>query len=125
MIKQLTENTGNRSFDRIARLCNRFGYVLDEDSCIEVYKSGAKYLSMYIYPDGFNKYAPAINVPIRAAERKELDNIKFTVQTPSFGPLDKDEYESFYKAVENAYKLVQILCGYDFSGFPEVIDNYH
>lgn len=125
MIKRLNESTGNRSFDRVAKLCDRFGYVLDEDSYIEVRKSGEKYLSIYIYPDGFNKYAPTINVPIRAAERKELDNIKFTVQTSSFGSLDKNEYESFYKAVENAYKLVQILCDYDFSGFPEVVDEWH
>lgn len=119
MIKRLTEDTGNRSFDRIDRLCKRFGYALDEESCIKVI-NGNKYLDVYVYADGSNKYAPHIYPPARAAEQKILNCPNFRVQTSSYGALLSDEYEQFAIAVENANKLVQSLSNYDFSGFPEV-----
>lgn len=123
MIKQLTEDTGNRSFDRIARLCNRFGYVLEEESCIKVI-NGNKYLDVYVYADGSNKYAPDIYPPVRAAEQKILNCPNFKVQTSSYGALLPEEYKQFAVAVENANKLVQYLSNYDFSGFPEVVTKH-
>lgn len=120
MIKKLNEDADNRSFDRIDRLCKRFGYALDEESCIKVI-NGNKYLDVYVYADGSNKYAPHIYPPARAVEQKILNCPNFRVQTSSYGALLPEEYEQFAVAVENANKLVQYLSSYDFSGFPEVV----
>lgn len=120
MIKKLNESVDNRSFEQVARMCSLFGYVLDEESCIEN-QNGNRYLNVYIYSDGSNKYTPAINSPVRASERRNLVCPKFTMQTASFGSLTYDEYKEFHKAIDRAYELLGYLTNYDFSDFPEVV----
>lgn len=123
MIKKLNMKEDNnieksRTFRRVEALCKRFGYILAEDSCLEVIGT-TKYLDIYIYADGTNKYAPTIYSPNRAADRKILDGPTFKIQTSSYGALDVSEYEEYVQACENAYKLVSALKDINFSDFPE------
>lgn len=123
MIRRLKENTDSdkgKVFNKVKNLCARYGYVLDEDSCVEVIR-GNKYLSISIYPDGSNKYAPNIYSPTFHSDRKLDGNFKFRISTISVGSLDVNQYVDYLEACNNAHRLAMALTYTDFEGFPEEV----
>ena len=123
MVKKIfkeNENTTSK-FKEVASVCKKYGYILDEDSAINV-SGNVEILELYITPNGSTRYAPDIYRNVESREnRRALTNVKFKIATASYGSLTKDEYVEFLNACENAYKLVEYLETVDFSDFPRDI----
>ena len=120
---RINENAGNApTLEEVTNVCRRFGYIVDPDSHIS--QSGSlKVLQLYITPNTTeNRYYPRIYATTGRRGNvgliKTTKEVKFAVETASFGSLGADEYPQFVEACNNAYEVVKYLQSVDFSNFP-------
>ncbi len=122
MIRRLNENNQmeNRTFKEVAEICQKYGYILNKNSCIRTNSYGKTLMHILIDPDLYtNEYLPEIYVDI---DRSTPDHVVFNMNTESFGVLTVKEYKKFYKAIQSGMGLLTTLSGMDLSGFPRKIE---
>lgn len=118
MIKKLTEsnNVENKTFRKVAEICQKYGYILNKNSYIRTNSYGETLMHIIIDPDlHINEYLPEIYVDI---DQSTPDYMVFEMNTESFGVLTATEYKEFYKAIQAGMGLLTALSGMDFSDFP-------
>lgn len=94
----------NATFKKIDSICKKYGYEL-YDAYVKVYeKSGNKYPRVSIRK--VQKFHPEIYYNNSLLDKKVN---YFSIQTTSYGSLEKEEYEEFLKGCQDAYNLVSEL----------------
>ena len=120
---RINENAGNApTLEEVTNVCRRFGYIVDPESCL-VQSGSLITLHLYILPNTTeNRYYPRLYAttgrPGNVGLIKTTKEVKFAIETASFGPLEADEYSQFVEACNNAYEVVKYLQSVDFSNFP-------
>lgn len=93
----------NATFKKIDSICKKYGYELYA-AYVEVYESGNKYPRVSI--SKVQKFHPEIYYNNNLLDKKVN---YFSIQTTSYGSLEKEEYEEFLKGCQDAYNLVSEL----------------
>lgn len=88
-----------------------FGYVADycffDENCR---------LQMEVYADGSCCYQPRLYAGCKCTSNE----LRFEVQTISYGALNVDEYKKFLDCCKSALSAIDFLSSYDYSKFPIV-----
>jgi hypothetical protein len=100
------EVTSNPTWQMINRICNKYGYKLDEYARVEVYKNGNKKLEdINITPT---------NPDIQPDIELDVNNLKWEI-TPkdvTFG-MNIDEYETYVERLNDVIELFKELKNVD------------
>lgn len=100
----------NATWKKVNGICNKYGYRLSKDSCVDVLPKG-KLISMKIFSDKTNEYLPDIYFDHTRFGKEVME---FKIQTTSYGALTLEEHTKYVEAATSANNLIKDLEGIDF-----------
>lgn len=117
-IKKCTDNS---TWKKANAICEKYGYQLSKESCVDVFPSGKKIPSVSIRVDHSKEYNPEIYF---YAGKFGKSDPSFEIQTTAYGALSLEKHAEFIEAVTNAHKMVEELSKIDFMTLYEDEVNY-
>lgn len=117
----LEKCTSNPTWKKANAICEKYGYELSKESCVDVYSSGRKSPSVNFKVDRSKKYNPEIYF---YAGKFGSDDPTMEIQTTAYGSLTLEEHAEFLEAVTNAHKMVEELSKIDFMTLHEEPADY-